>query len=883
MRTAGRGWWGVTVAVLVLWAAVVAGPACAGTTGKISGRVLDPGKQPLAGANIAIPAARTGAVSDADGRFTILNLPPGEYEVRVSLIGYRNTTVQNVRVSADNTTRLDVNLQIEALQLEEVVVDARRPVVDLGVTSNMAAIQREEISQLPVQELQEIVNLQAGVVSSSGDLHFRGGRVGEVQFQVDGVSVNNAFDNRSSLRLDRSLLEEVQVISGTFDAEYGQAMSGVVNAVLRRGTDRLRWDAELLGGSFLFDGGPRNVDDTFRAAQNQSYQLSVSGPAPLPRTFFLVNARRGIFQDYVYGTRRFVPTDNSDRGDNVFRPTGDGEKVPLGFSREWSGVVKLTNRSIPSVEVNYQAILNKSESRPLGWAFRVLPDGRTWQHRYSVVHGLDWTHSLGPKTYYNVNLRQNYLNYRDHAYDDFYSALYDSAGPLRSDDDYERGAFIQGVSLGRFQQTTDAWIVKSSFVSQVTRDQQIKLGAELQRPELSFGAPGTILEAGDGITRRIDQPPLFPSIQRYRPLIAAAFVQDELEWNDLRIRAGLRYEYFDANASLPSDLANPANDIVGAPASPLREVSAKSSLAPRIGVSYPVGTNAAVFFAYGHFYQMPALNDLFSNADYRTLSGLQARTSFAAMGNPDVRPERSVQYQFGYRQALTEWLGLDLNAYYKDIRDLLGTEFVATYNDAEYARLTNVDFGNVIGFTLALDQRALGLLSTSFDYTWQLAQGNSSDPREIANAAAAGLDARPQKVPLNWDQRHTFNTTIQLARPDAWSASAVVRVVSGQPYTPETAAGFEFGLERNSGRKPNGAIVDLRAEKRLKLAGLPASLFGRVFNLFDARFFNGFVFPNSGSPYYSREDVRDEVTLGDPTRFQAPRRIEVGLSLRSVQ
>ena len=97
-----------------------------------------------------------------------------------------------------------------------------------------------------MQDLQDVVNLQAGVVEG----HFRGGRLGEVQYQVDGVTVNNPYDNTSSLRLDRSLIEEVQVISGTFDAEYGQAMSGVVNAVLRSGGDHFQWNGEAFTGGF---------------------------------------------------------------------------------------------------------------------------------------------------------------------------------------------------------------------------------------------------------------------------------------------------------------------------------------------------------------------------------------------------------------------------------------------------------------------------------------------------------------------------------------------------------------------------------------------------------------------------------------------------------
>jgi outer membrane receptor protein involved in Fe transport len=306
------------------------------------------------------------------------------------------------------------------------------------------------------------------------------------------------------------------------------------------------------------------------------------------------------------------------------------------------------------------------------------------------------------------------------------------------------------------------------------------------------------------------------------------------------------------------------------------------SLAPRLGVSYPVTRDAALFFAYGHFYQMPPLRDIFQNSDYNILQDLQSGvTSYGVLGNPDIRPEQTVQYQFGYKQAVTEWLGVDLNLFYKDIRDLLGVEFISTYNDAEYARLTNVDFGNVSGFTVALEQRRRGLISTALDYTWQMAQGNSSDPRETATRAETGQDSRPRQVPFNWDQRHTLNLTVMLSRPASFSVSSIVRVVSGQPYTPAISAGFGGSLGTNSGHKPAGMLVDLRGEKSLRVGGLGANVFARAFNLFDSRYFNGFVFDNSGSADYSRYPGADRVQLANPTRFYGPRRIEAGITLNA--
>ncbi|HET7224209.1 MAG TPA: TonB-dependent receptor, partial [Candidatus Eisenbacteria bacterium] len=869
---------GALLAALLLAAAALA-PARAGTTGKIAGRVTDPQHQPVAGAQVTVPALHLGAVTDEQGRFTILQVPPGSYDVRAQLIGRKTVIEQGVAVASDLTTRLDIVLEESAVALSSVTVTVKRPVIETNLTSTRAVVSRERIEKLPVQELQDIVNLQAGVVQG----HFRGGRTDEVQYQVDGVTVNNPYDQSATVRVDRSLLQEVQVLSGTFDAEYGQAMSGVVNAVLRTGTEKFDWNAEAYGGDFVYPGDTwRGLGYEFHPGAMFHGQLGASGPTPLPATFFLVSGDYDHFDDALDGIRLFEPVDRANFESGQVHPTGDGARVPLAWRREWSGLAKLTNKGLGHAEISYQALLDLVHTRRDNNAFRYNPDGLTQQHTVSLVHGVDLTDRLSAKSFYNLSLRQNVFDYRDMAYRSVWDARYDSAGvPLANPND-PTGAYLQGVDLGRFIQTTNAWVVKGAWVDQRTQAQQWKVGGEFEWPHVRFGAPGVITQGTvngqQTLVRHVDQPPDYPGIQNYKPMMGAAYAQDEVELNDLALRAGARLDYFDARAHLPSDLANPANAISGAPRSTFPRVHRRASVSPRIGVSYPVGNKAAVFFSYGHFYQFPGLNDIFTNADYSVLARLQASsTSFGVMGNPGIRPERTVQYEFGYKQALGEDLGVSATAFYKDIRDLLGVEFISTYNDAEYARLTNVDFGNVTGFTITLDLRQRGMLSGSIDYTWQTALGNSSDPRETATRAAAGEDPRPRLIPLNWDQRHTLNLTVTLSRPDVFSVSAIGRAASGQPYTPSVASGFGNGLEDNSGRKPGAFVLDVRGERQLRLGSASLSVFGRVFNAFDARFFNGFVFASTGSPDYSRPGS-DLAVLADPSRYFAPRRIEVGVS-----
>ncbi len=887
-RGGRRGSAGAAILAISIAALLCGSPVSvlAGTTGKIAGSVADSKGLPLQGATVVLLGKPLGAYADKDGHYDILNIPAGTYDVSFTYVGYRSKTVQGIVVSADLTTRLDAVLEETAVAMEEVVVKAERPVVDVNLTSTRSTLTRDQIADLPVQDLEDVVNLQAGVV----DGHFRGGRIGEVQYQIDGVSTNNPFDNTSSVKIDRSLLQEVQVISGTFDAEYGQAMSGVVNTVLRQGGDRFEWSGEVYSGGYFFPGreDERLADDEVRPAGIQNYQLTVSGPTPLANTVFLASGRRFVHDDYVYGTRVFTPFDTTNTRTGVISASGDGEKVALGYSREWSGLVKLTNASLQNIKLNYQAIVNSIDGRQIKYAYVLNPDGASKQETFSVAHGIDVTHTLGKSTFYNLSLRQNYFDYKDYRYEDVYDARYDSAGPATLIRGVLHDAYLKGVDFTRYEQKTDTKVLKWSISSQVSAEHNLKAGVEYQKSKIEFGTPGYLRyfvtdingRIEEVLVRIIDQPPDFPAVQEYNPTIASAFAQDQIEWDDLTLRMGLRFDLFDANSTVPSDLSNPANTIQGAPASHPKDTTIKTRLAPRLGVAYPINERAGLHFAYGHFYQFPAMKEIFSNADYNVLNKLQAGgISYGTLGNPDIKPEQTVSYEFGFKYAMTRWMGLDASLFYKDIRDLLGVEFVSTYNGAEYARLTNVDFGNVTGFTISVDQKPIGLFSASLDYTWQQALGNSSDPRETATRAEAGDDPQPREVPFNWDQRHTVNLTATLAKPDDFTASAVVRAASGQPYTPVIESGFGSGLDTNSGRKPGGIVVDLRGEKKFRGRWASWGIFCRVFNLFDERYFNGAVFNSTGSPYYSRFPVTDEVALNDPTRFYPPRRIELGISL----
>ena len=211
----------------------------AGTTGKISGKVLDSEtNEMLPGANILIEDSHMGDASDLEGDFAIINLPPGNYTLIITMMGYKKTRIENIKVRIDMTTTQDVGLQPEVIEGDEVTIVAERPLVRMDMTSALSSVSADEISNLPVQEIRDVLELQAGIVRSGNSLHIRGGRSGEVAYWVDGVATTDVYSGNMGINVENAAIQELQVVSGTFNAEYGQAMSGIINIITKEGSQK---------------------------------------------------------------------------------------------------------------------------------------------------------------------------------------------------------------------------------------------------------------------------------------------------------------------------------------------------------------------------------------------------------------------------------------------------------------------------------------------------------------------------------------------------------------------------------------------------------------------------------------------------------------------
>ena len=212
-------------------------------TGKIAGKVTDGSSGlGLPGVNVVIDGTTQGAVTDVEGYYVILNVRPGTYNIQASFVGYTPILVQDVSVNIDLTAEVDFELQEAAVGLDEMVVTAERPVVQRDVSASLANISSEQMENLPVASVSEVISLQAGFEPG---LEIRGSGGSQVAFAVDGISYTNPRSNNPNTEISFTSIDELQVQTGGFNAEYGNVRSGLIN-VVTKDPSRTRYSVDVL-------------------------------------------------------------------------------------------------------------------------------------------------------------------------------------------------------------------------------------------------------------------------------------------------------------------------------------------------------------------------------------------------------------------------------------------------------------------------------------------------------------------------------------------------------------------------------------------------------------------------------------------------------------
>ncbi len=866
-----------------------------GQTGKLKGKVYDQAtKEPLFGANIVVQGTYLGAVSQIDGSYLIANIPPGEYKLAVSSIGYQKTIIQNVLIKIDLTTTININLNPETINLkDEVVITADKPLVQKDLTSTNSIVTANDIKVMPVESVGQLVNLQAGVM----DGHFRGGRTGEVAYLVDGVSVTDAFNNSMSLRVENSSIRQMEVISGTFNAEYGQAMSGVVNIVTQDGSSKTEGYVNTYVGNNLTSHSDifQNLNKPARLA-SENFQVSLSGPTGLTGLTYFSTFRYFNNDGYLYGKRVYNITDQAPTviTSGLFIPhnTGDGSFVSMNPERHYSFNGKLSYGT-PDYKISYSFFWDDNYNRYYDHGFSWTPDGTMKHYRSNFIHNLQFTHFPSASTLQSLKFSLNTYDYKGYLYEDMYDPRYvdPSQGIPTSGYTFRSG----GNNGGRYYRTTKTTLVQYTLSSQLNNEHKLGIGIEARIHdmfnhnlsivnlkegqvdsnnvnifELGYPNVGTITDKGSNI--------------RYTkyPYEVSAYIQDKMEYDILIINAGVRVDYFDPQTRQLADLKNPTRNPDFPGANQFTQVDPKFQISPRLGASFPITDQGIIRFSYGHFFQIPSFENLYNNPDFIVRSG-QSLSNIT--GNPDLGAQKTVMYEIGLQQVLFNSLAINLSFYSRDIRNLLGMEIIDTYEGFKYARFINRDYGNVRGFLMMVDKRFTDLFSFKIDYTYQIAEGNASDPMAVYNNNQTDppIEETKKVLPLNWDQRHTLNISLNVGEINDWNVGLVMQYGSGTPYTEDVKISQGVRFE-NGGTKPSTFNVDLRADKIFNVFDFNVSTFVLVYNLLDIKNEYG-VYSSTGragvdlNTKYAGEIIGIN-TIGqyvnNPAMYSRPREIRAG-------
>jgi outer membrane receptor for ferrienterochelin and colicin len=878
----------------VLWIAggllLASALALSGTTGKISGTVKDAQSgEALVGVNIVVRGTAMGAASNPDGYYVILNVPPGKYTVDASAVGYTKSSVVDVSVAIDLTTNIDFKLATAVVELgHEIVVTAERPAVKKDLTSSEARVDAAQIASLPVTEVHDVISLQSGVtVDRGGAIHIRGGRASEVAYWVDGVSVSDVYDGGQAVQVDNHSVQELQVISGTFNAEYGQAMSGIVNVVTKTGGRQFHGNLSVYSGDYITgDGGTNNnrttvfnpivapdflpADkiyydlNTYRPFDTKNIEGSLSGPVTEEGALtFYLSGRYFKSNGWLYGNRIFNTDGSIDTLGAHLEPNPNGgsplavvgdNPVPMNDRTRYSGQAKLSYQIGTLGNLSLTALGSRIDYHDFNNSYRIEPEADVTKYDRGYNITSKWTQTLSGTSYYEVLASFFYKGYKEYLYENPLDPRYIVNPTLFPTQQYEFN--YGGTNNHHFNRSTETRDLKFDYDNQISKLHELKIGAEGRLHRLYLEDYTLIPDPADQNLPSIPGPTT-PEYQQYteKPVEFSAYAQDKLEYDRMIVNVGLRYDYFNSKGNVLSDPQDPNLYLPQKPehqAMTLEErqaiwyhkASAKSLLSPRFGISYPITDRGILHFSYGHFLQIPSFINLYQNPEYKvsTASGIQG-----VYGNPDLDAQKTAMYEFGLQQQLSDVLSFDVTAFYKDTRNWVTTsppipvrDPTGQTNTTSYVMYINRDYSNSRGVTITVTRRPYKLVSFNLSYTYQVAEGDNSNPDDAYAAAIANQSPAIALTPLDWDQTHTVNLTAGVGQDD-WGAFAIGTYGSGLPYTPVVNQAETQGrdvssaVRTNSRRQPATYKLDLRVFKNVRIAAVNLSFFAKVFNVFDRR------------------------------------------------
>ena len=893
----------------------------AGTTGKIRGTVVNESGELLPGATIMLVDTQLGAAADGSGSFFILQVPPGIYTVKALMVGYTTETIQGVIVSVDSTTTLTIKLKQRLAGSEEVMVNAKKEIVRKDNTSTVEKLDSSKIKNMVVSTVGDVLNIQKGAsqISAAGNtidgsvneergdvggLHIRGGRGNEVTYMVNGVSTQNWMNGTTPLDVSTDAIQEMSVMTGGFNAEYGNAMSAVINIVTKEG-DRKKYHGGL---TFTTDALLKKADKVSPGFFEAGYgynNLGVFASGPIYGTKFSFMTTFDFTQRDAVGHR--IPDIEDLPSDLAFYEDGvlNTDLVPEYYTPHTGYIgqnyqVKISGNIIPAVKLETDILGSFSETEFYQHAYRYNLKNYAENETKSLLVTERITHTLSSKTYYALTV----------GYFEFESRTIPARGSDGEIGDFIRPYeetvervydpynlfYVDGHYIAFTEQSAKYYTFKGEVTSQLNNYNQVKAGFELQIHNLKYFNVSYPTGAN------------YQTIFDVKPVLGYAFIQDKLEYDTMIINAGIRLDAFDPSTKYFED---PTAFISGG-TSPLVEADKKFVVSPRFGLALPISDNTVLRFHYGHFYQMPEFSYLYDNI----LNPDWYKPGFPLLGNPNLEMQKTIAYELGVDQRLSEDWKVTVVTYYKDVSNLLYTEQIIDPIKS-YTLYTNGGYSQIRGFEIGLSKLYSNNISGDINYSLSWADGNASSERDgyYGVVTVSGGERTPpaRKYALAFDRRHAVKVNFDLrARDNEGPEMFGVKPLenagvnflfsyeSGAPYTPRDVTNRNIG-PMNSKRMPSTKSLDMKINKdfMFKFMGenLSVGVFCTISNVFDWVNYNS-VYATTGQPTdngrYGEAEGRPDPYTGDaysfsqkykeywganPEFFGAPRYVRFGVGI----
>lgn len=685
----------------------------AGTTGKLTGRVTDGmSGESLPGVNVVIDGTQWGTTTDPDGYFLFLSVDPGTYKLVASMVGYGSLAQTDVKVAADFTTTVDFALKETSLEAEEMVVIATRPPVEPDKTSSHYVVSADQIEALPMaRSLTQLVGLQPGV-NVTNALVIRGGDSQDGAYYVDGIRLNNndAYGRQFS-GINKTAVQEVTVISGGANAEYGNLESGAVSVVTKEGgrnyegwadfrytpPSQKHWGANIYVSPYHRD----NVKWDDNTWTSETVVLS-NGPDDLLGTAddeVGLAHRRIDYQDtkgaYIEGglsgpigsKASFFASSRWTRQPNNVIGEFPSLKTPFDMREN----LKLTVRPTANFKMNFGGIYSKVEGFNSGTNVMrdlssngqnvFLPDGSgAGESRVTdKVMYATFTHTISAKTFYEVKLGwystvQDTVNVPN-ARDQFGFPV-----PTLAEKDLDGWFNVRPATAVDFTLADRTRLsLKADISSQVTRGHFMKAGVGITRYDLYFMR----YQSPTPSSRRIEYINRIGNLPDQKsplnPLQFEAYVQDKMEFEGMVLNVGIRFDAFYTNTNFynVSQLQAPQNRwLIFHKDMPTVDPTWATQISPRIGVSHPITARSAFHFTAGLYTKVPDYWSFFRELwvangpdNYQAWDAFNGARAQDRMANPYVEYQKTRAYEAGADWNFVADYTAGVSAYYKSAID----------------------------------------------------------------------------------------------------------------------------------------------------------------------------------------------------------------------